>query len=836
MRIPLDYYRILSIPIQANSQQLEQAYSDRLLQQPRREYNEQAIFARQSLIEQAYQVLSDSEQRTEYDAQFLIGMQPIATAVDESEPNEPVENNDSDGSTESGEIAENEEIVPEPEIADVPLVTSTIDILPAQLVGALLILHELGEYELVLTLGIDYYNSQEFDRLQQQQDEEINLATQENIILSLALAYMELGREQWHRQEYEPAAVSSQLGINLLDQENLFPQVKQELELDLDKLRPYRVLELISQNAPNSAPREKGFELLQEMLVQREGVEGKGQDRSGLSFDRFLCFIQQLRTYLTSVEQQKLFDSDIQQDSAIASYLAVYVLLGRGFSYQQPELILRAQRKLDYLSVKQDVTWEQAVCALLLGHTEKALALVHQSQDTSKLNQILQHAPGDEDLLPGMCFYGEQWLYEDVLSQFVDLVNTKLTLKQYFAEPEVQVYLNELAPVTASAIASNSASQVLPTPLEDKTPQAEGVAILSRWRSLFSTSKTTSKTADERAIVADRESNEAAVLVGAGVAAKGSSQQNNRTTAATKQRSGGKSQSRKIVRPQQKSDDRTLIDSDLLRDNSYPNKPRATGKLHNKNGKGNGNKPSRNSIKAKSTKKPKSPSLPLQPKRAVPPSVVKKAAGRTKQQNARKKTTNPAVILKGWLFVFGLIFGAVALGYVATKLFLNPTQKTAKETQLGIAISQPNIELPPVKPKPIVAKPKPTFIQQSQQVIDRWLKSKSAAFGKEHKIAQLDSILVEPLLTTWRDRAIDYQEGDFYREYQHQIKMRTAKVHPQNPNQATVEAEVKEKAQHYQSGQLDSTQSYDDNLLVRYQLVRQGKEWLIKSTEVLETL
>ena len=56
MRIPLDYYRILSVPIKATPEQLEQAYSDRLQQQPRREYGQQAILARQQLIKNAYQI------------------------------------------------------------------------------------------------------------------------------------------------------------------------------------------------------------------------------------------------------------------------------------------------------------------------------------------------------------------------------------------------------------------------------------------------------------------------------------------------------------------------------------------------------------------------------------------------------------------------------------------------------------------------------------------------------------------------------------------------------------------------------------------------------------
>ena len=59
MRIPLDYYRILGLPIQATAQQLSQAYRDRTLQLPRREYSEAAIASRKTLLEKAYGVLRD---------------------------------------------------------------------------------------------------------------------------------------------------------------------------------------------------------------------------------------------------------------------------------------------------------------------------------------------------------------------------------------------------------------------------------------------------------------------------------------------------------------------------------------------------------------------------------------------------------------------------------------------------------------------------------------------------------------------------------------------------------------------------------------------------------
>ena len=170
MRIPLDYYRILSVPIKATNQQLEQACKDRLVQQPRREYTQQAIDSRQELIERAYQVLSDARQRADYDAQFLVSMQPVAT-VEVTEDKESIE-----------AIADDSTVVENP-VADVPLANPTIEIEPSQFVGALLILHELGEYELVLSLGIEYYNSQEFARIQQKQSAKNNQAVQENIIL-----------------------------------------------------------------------------------------------------------------------------------------------------------------------------------------------------------------------------------------------------------------------------------------------------------------------------------------------------------------------------------------------------------------------------------------------------------------------------------------------------------------------------------------------------------------------------------------------------------------------------------------------------------------------------
>ena len=663
----------------------------------------------------------------------------------------------------------------------------TIEVPSSQIVGALLILHELGEYETVLKIGIDYFNQQ----YEQSPSDKISPgSTQEDLILTLALAYLELGREQWHRQEYENAAVSGQMGIELLERQSFFPHLREELELDLHKLRPYRILTLISQNSAKSARRKQGFQLLQSMLMQRQG---KGScDRSGLSFEQFLGFIQQLRTYLTSAEQQQLFDNE-SQDSAIANYLAVYALLARGFCLKQPELIIRAQRKLDSLGEKQDVSWEQAVSALLLGHTEKAIYQLKNAPDTSRLRQIEQHSANSGDLLPGLCFYGEKWLLEDVVSQFDDLSPTQLTLKDYFADREVQAYLEELAPPKDYAKTTSNATVEAENSSHQGTEVAE-TGFLSLWRGLFDPekSKSASKSArigSSKTLKTQRE----LATVGSAV--------NSRTgapVASTTIEPNGKIASN----PQ-----KTIYRPAPAQNSHQPNRQ---------------------------VKKP--PTLPLQPQaktRAVPPSVMHKAQGAVKQRRAKKKRSS-ANLNKGWLLILGSVLGVGTIAFVAAKLFLSPSPKA--EAQLALALSQPAVELPPKKAQTVAAKPNLTFPERSQQVIQTWLSSKSAAFGKEHQIDRLDDILTEPLLTTWRDRALAYKQGNFYREYQHQLTVRSAAIDPNDTNRATVEAEVKEVAKHYQSGQLDNAKSYDDNLLVRYQLVRQGEKWLIDKAEVLKTL
>lgn len=373
MRIPLDYYRILSLPIQATAEQLRQAHRDRTLQLPRREYSDAAIASRKKLFDEAFTVLSDLEQRQLYDASFL------AKAY-ELEP----ENGFASGKT--GHLAVTDS-GGDPH-------TPSIDVQDDQLVGALLVLQDLGEYELVLRLGRPFLTGGSASLKQGQFGDPTIVFS--DIVLTVALACMELGREQWQQRQYENASEALETGQQLLLREGLFAEVRGEIQADLYKLRPYRVLELLALPEDQPALRYRGMQLLQAMLQERDGIDGAGDDQSGLNIDDFLRFIQQLRGYLTAAEQQVLFEQEAQRPSPVAIYLSVYALLAHGFAERQPALIRRAKLMLSRLSSRQDVHLEQAVCALLLGRLRMLAALwsVARSMGRSRLSvNILRDHP-----------------------------------------------------------------------------------------------------------------------------------------------------------------------------------------------------------------------------------------------------------------------------------------------------------------------------------------------------------------------------------------------------------------------------------------------------------
>ncbi|PHX55355.1 DUF4101 domain-containing protein [Tychonema bourrellyi FEM_GT703] len=769
MLIPLDYYRILGLPIQATAEQLQQAHRDRTLQLPRREYSEVAIVARKQLLDEACALLSDSDGRKAYDASFL-----VKTYDRESEAGILAKHQRSKTSTGTATVLQDSEetdwqesgvldATPDPH-------TPSIEIDDNQFVGALLVLQELGEYELVQKLGRPYLNNGSTGI------EEGRFGDKElvgpDIVLTVALSCLELGREQWQQGQYQNAAKSLDAGQELLLRESLFPSVRGEMQTDIYKLRPYNILELLSLPEDQVSERRQGLKILREMLEERGGIDGSGDDRSGLGIEDFLRFVQQLRKHLTSSEQQTLFEAEAGRPSAVATYLSVYTLLAQGFAARQPSMIRRAKLMLMQLGRRQDVHLEKAVCSLLLGQTEEASRALELSSEKEPLAFIRENSQDSPDLLPGLCLYAEHWLQEEVFPHFRDLAKHSVSLKDYFADPKVQAYLEALPLDTET-----TNEWVVVQPRSGGKPQVRSQLISSLHPSPTDSGRSATVTFTPLAPAQSTP---------------GQSPKYQGTAAAPMPPTSAQGPT--------------------------PTQIGSTSNEHHRRPPHSSRRSSRNSAGLMGNLVDRAKKLGSQISTQV----------KSMPRN-RLGLLLAAVFLS--LFILWLIFSI--LGNIVQAL----SGPYLQGEQALVSIEAPPIEipaLPPAPPEPSAPAPESGSIteQTGEQIIQSWLSAKAAALGPNHIVEELKQVLTEPALSRWQLMAAAQQRNNAHQSYKHKLQVTKVTANPTNPDRAEVEAEVNEKAEVFDREQLVT--SRNENLRIRYDLIRQDGQWRIMDWQVMK--
>ena len=756
MYIPLDYYRILGLPIQATPEQLRQSHRDRTLQLPRREYSDAAIASRKQLLDEAHAILANPEQRQSYDASFLAKTYNLVPEVP---------------SALNGDTGSRTALADDRTDAHTP----SIEIHDQQLIGALLILQELGEYELVLKLGRPFLTGGSASVKEGRfGDPKIVYA---DIVLTVALACLELGREQWQQGQYENAAEALETGQQLLLREGLFAGVRGEVQADLLKLRPYRVLELLALPESQLVDRQRGIQLLKSMLQERGGIDGTAADQSGLNVDDFLRFVQQLRSYLTVAEQQELFEAESQRPSAVATYLAVYALLARGFAEREPGLVQRAKLLLQRLGSRQDVHLEQAVCTLLLGQTEAASRALELSQEYESIAYIREHSQGSPDLLPGLCLYAERWLQEEVFPHFRDLANQRAALKDYFADRQVQGYLETLPP--DQEVARELApvpTRFTPTSAPENSPQSEMRSSGGWGENQFAAPSSPRQEGNSG-------SDSLVEVARARIAARSAGITSDRPT--SERSTGGVA---------------TMPPAERL-DSGATTPEGSRSSLRPRSDRGQAGRPN-----------------------GISPNESDKGS---------RKEFHPSSLLFPVLMVLGLL----TLGVGATWAFRNwkiaksPTpEQTLPTVQVSPLPSAASIPTPSVKPSSDAILTE----RSAQEVIQSWLTAKAAALGQKHDTEKLEQVLIDPKLSYWKSQAQVVSRDKSYIVYKHG-DVKVSKVDPSKEklDQAKVTAEVSEVREEYdESGKLRNSAS-DQDLKIRYSLLRKEGEWRIQDWEVL---
>ncbi|MEG3839845.1 IMS domain-containing protein [Microcoleus sp. herbarium14] len=768
MLIPLDYYRILGLPIQATAEQLQQAHRDRTLQLPRREYSEVAIVARKQLLDEACAVLSDPDGRKAYDASFLAKTYDRESEAAIWAKQKP---KISAGAAtvlqdDAGETAPAEskalDAAPDPH-------TPSIEIDDNQFVGALLVLQELGEYELVQKLGRPYLNNGSIAIAEGRfGDPQL---VRPDLVLTVSLACLELGREQWQQGQYENAAKSLEAGQELLLRESLFSSVRGEMQADIYKLRPYNILELLSLPEEKVAERRQGLQILREMLEERGGIDGAGDDRSGLGIEDFLRFVQQLRKHLTSSEQQTLFEAEAGRPSPVATYLSVYTLLAQGFAARGPSMIRRAKLMLMQLGRRQDVHLEKAVCSLLLGQTEEASRALELSSEKEPLAFIREHSQDSPDLLPGLCLYAEHWLQEEVFPHFRDLASQSVSLKDYFADPKVQAYLEAL-PLDAET--ANEWVVVQPRsgkpqgrlqPAGDRPPtppQPPGAA------------KQGASTVTLTPVPADRFTAASGPPYQATVAAPNPAEAVSKPTATA-----GRAPSTSKQRRNPSSSRRSTGTGDLL-------------------------------DRARTVTAQISAQVKSMPRNRLALFIV---AGVL------------SLLILWWIFS---LFASALQGLSGPSL---------EGEQASVSLEKPPVEIPAASasaPEPSAPAPVSGAITEEAagQIVQSWLSAKAAALGPNHAVEELKQVLTEPALSRWQLMADAQQRNNAHQRYVHKLQVKGVTANPSNPDRAEVEAQVTEKAEVFDADRLVT--SRNENLRIRYDLIRQEGQWRIMDWQVMK--
>ena len=758
MRIPLDYYRILGLPLAASEEQLRQAYSDRIVQLPRREYSTTSISSRKRLIEEAYMVLLDTEKRKVYDQLYLAHVYTPNKTADPVPPETLADNNSKDQDAQS----------------------LSIEITPEGFVGSLLILQELGEYELVLKLGRPYLvNKPNLVSLKTghrvNQTEIPENPDLPDIILTVSLACLELGREEWQQGHYENAAVSLETGEELLAREGLFPSVRAEMAADLYKLRPYRILELLALPQTQIPKRRQGLELLQSILEDRCGIDGTGNDQSGLNIDDFLRFIQQIRHYLTVSEQHKLFELESKRPSAVATYLAVYSLIARGFAQRQPALIRQAKQMLMQLAKRQDVHLEQSLCALLMGQTEEATRVLELSQEYEALAFIREKSQDSPDLLPGLCLYSEQWLQQEVFPHFRDLSKQQASLKDYFADRQVQAYLESLptdAQITNEWAVTNH--QSFPQPdINHFRHHTNNSTEIQQYHH-----QTSNPELPETHIRPHPESTQVSIPRWNHPSTDGSAGNQTSQIPST------------AVTPNRRP---------------HPANGTPTAATNHQSPKRRRRKPSSNSI---------------------PQRFIQSQTNFLSSLDPKIRLVWLVLFSLGGLLVFSLLV-STAFGLVKNILF--PSSSLHGE-QLAIELNQPPITIPDPNSQTEPSNEELTK-ETAKEVIETWLSAKAAALGQNHDIDGLNEILTGVVLSQWQSVAQQEQEEKRYRQYEHNVEIIAVSKKGTDKDYVAVDAKVQEVTQFYQNSL--QKKSSNEKLRVRYDLVRKKDKWLIQRMSVV---
>ena len=387
MELPIDHFHLLGVQPTTDAQSVLRTLQQRLDRSPDQGFSLETLQARAELLRNSADLLSDEQRRRAYEAQ-LLGIHAAGG---------------------SNQIA-------------------ALEIPASRDVAGLLLMLEAG-------LAQEAFETARRN-LQPPQAPALGSSREADLTLLAGLACQTAAQDYQDQRRFEAAATVLQQGLQLLQRMGQLPQQRHQLEQQLGRLLPYRVLDLVSRDLGATLERSEGLKLLEELVQRRGGLDGDG-DRD---FDqgKFQTFFKQIRPFLTVQEQVDLFSRWAQAGSATADFLASYALTASGFAQRKPERIREAYGRLSaagQLGIEPFLACQQ----LLLGQVEQAES--HFDQGASPELRQWASEQGSESL-ERLCAYCRDWLAREVLPGYRDM-EVDADLDAWFADRDVQAYVEQ---------------------------------------------------------------------------------------------------------------------------------------------------------------------------------------------------------------------------------------------------------------------------------------------------------------------------------------------------------------------------------------------------------
>ncbi len=384
--MPIDHFRLLGVSPSAEPEKVLRALELRLDRHPREGFTDEVLIQRAELLRLSADLLSNQVQREKYEAALLDGALGL-------------------------ELSSNREV------------------------AGLILLWEAEAPSEAFHLAIK--------ALQPPQTPALGSGREADLTLLTALSCKAAAIQEQDERHYESAASLLQTGIQLLQRMGKLKDKREELEMYLVELLPYRILDLLSRDLGDQLAHQEGLELLDNFVMQRGGIEGaNSESNSCLEQSEFELFFQQIRKFLTVQEQVDIFKTWNKSGSSDAGFLAVMALVAVGFSRRKPERIYEARKYLKNLNIQGLDSMPLLGCMdLLLADIDKAIYRFKESSDND-LTQWLDNYPGE--ILGALCDYCRDWLRTDVLPGYRDVNPNEVDLEAWFADRDVQAYIGQL--------------------------------------------------------------------------------------------------------------------------------------------------------------------------------------------------------------------------------------------------------------------------------------------------------------------------------------------------------------------------------------------------------